>query len=273
VESIKKKSCLGVKRMKISKVLALTALLLAVSVQAEVVVSNVSARQIPGTKTVEINYDVSSESSDTVDVSLEVKDGDNILPATTLFGDIGANIPTGQGKQILWDAGDDWNGNLATLTFIVFADDGAAPPPIMPTGGDPTATSWEEVNERWVKNIYADGAITMSDRTTNLIWLYDASMLGMANLNTAKNICNNLTYAGHSDWFLPDRGQVTAMYSQKAVFINVKDTGNFWDCVYWSSTHTSGTSPDAFVVGMSSGGVGYGHANSSYWVWSCRPGQ
>ncbi len=104
--------------MKIKTVFIVLSMLLAASVFAAVEVSYVSVRQIPGTKTVEINYDVSSDSSDTVDVSLEVKDGDTILPATTLTGDIGANIPTGQGKQILWDAGADWNGNVAENLFV-----------------------------------------------------------------------------------------------------------------------------------------------------------
>jgi hypothetical protein len=142
-------------------------------------------------------------------------------------------------------------------------------------GGDPTAASWEEVNERWVKNIYADGAITMTDRTTNLMWLYDASMLGTSTWGGAKDLCNNLTYAGYSDWFLPDKDQLVAMYSQKAVFSNVQDTGEYPDTAYWSSTPVAGYHNSAYVD-MSTGYVYIGSVVSSnnrgsiFWVWGCR---
>jgi len=235
---------------------------------SEVVVSNVSVQQILGTKTVEINYEVSTDNSATVEVSLEVKDGDTILLATTLTGDIGSAIPTGQGKQIIWDAGADWNGNVATLTYTVIADDGATSP-IMPIGGDPTATSWEQVNNRWVKNIYADGAITMSDRTTNLMWLYDASMLGTATWHPAKDICSNLTYAGHSDWFLPAIGQISDMYSQKTVFSNVSS-------FYWSSDPSDYNSDGreyAHGINMSFNSVSIYVTFFDIGVWSCRAGQ
>lgn len=132
----------------------------------------------------------------------------------------------------------------------------------IPDGGDPTATSWVEVNERWVKNTYADGAITMTDRSTNLMWLYDASMLPNANWDDAKNICSNLTYAGYSNWFLPDVNQLEAMYSQKAVFSNVQD----W--LYWSSTPGSWY---AYSVNMIDGSVSYGYnTDSVFRVWGCR---
>jgi hypothetical protein len=50
--------------------------------------------------------------------------------------------------------------------------------PSSPSGSPLLLRCPKSINERWVKNIYADGPVTMSDRTTNLIWLYDASMFG-----------------------------------------------------------------------------------------------
>ncbi len=166
-------------------------------------VSNVVAAQQPGTKRVEIRYDVAADTP-TVTVTLEVRDGETVLPATSLSGDIGEDVATGTGRSIVWDMEADWNGNVATLAYTVTADDGE---PVLLEGGDPTATSWEEINERWVKNTYADGAETMSDRDTGLMWVYAPHGLpGNSDTMTwfnATDYCGNLTYAGHSDWRLP----------------------------------------------------------------------
>ncbi len=239
-------------------VLALAAL----SARAAVTVSNVSAAQVEGTKTVRITYDVAADTP-TVTVSLVVSNGAAAVACPSVTGAVGPGVATGTGRSMVWNAGTDWDGNVsANLRAYVTADDGVDESG-RPTGGDPSATSWEEVNERWVKNTYADGAVTMSDRTTRLVWLYDASMLGTADWEGAKNACNNLTYAGHSDWFLPDIDQLHAMYSQKSLFGNVQDG---W---YWSITPGYPNGPGVRCVVMSDGDVRYPPTWYVLWVWSC----
>lgn len=228
---------------------------------ADPVITNLSVAQRPGTKLVDISYDVSSEGAEWVNVSLAVENDGSPVAATSLAGDVGLEVAVGVGKAIVWDAGADWAGNVATLAYAVIAYDGIG----TPLGGDPTATSWEEVNERWVRNFYADGATTMSDRDTGLMWVYDASANGTATWDYAIAHCNNLVYAGHSDWFLPDRWQLYAMYSQKAVFTGVQAA---W---YWSSTPYFDYG--AWVVGMGSGSVINGGRSNDNWVWPCRSGQ
>ena len=100
----------------------------------------------------------------------------------------------------------------------------------MPSGGDSAAVKWEEINSRWIRNYYADGAITMSDRTTHLMWVYDADANGTAIWDEAQDRCTSLIYAGHTDWFLPRRDQLAGICSQKHLFKDV--TGD----LYWSST-------------------------------------
>lgn len=61
--------------------------------------------------------------------------------------------------------------------------------------------------------------------------------VGEMSWNSAKTFCDNLTYAGYSDWFLPDKDELYAMYIYK------DDIGGFaslyyQDCRYWSSTTT-----------------------------------
>lgn len=95
-------------------------------VQAEVTVSNLAVAQRPGTKLVDITYDVSSMGANIVTVFLVVSSGTSEVSATSVTGDVGANVATGTGRMILWDAGTDWNGNAAVLAYTVVAIDAAA---------------------------------------------------------------------------------------------------------------------------------------------------
>lgn len=108
--------------------------LAAPAAQAAVTVTNVTAAQTPGTKQVVVSYDVASDATNAVTVSLAVSNGAAAVSATTRSGDVGPGVPTGTGKAIVWDAGTDWNGNVATLTYTVVANDGAGTPPVVPEG-------------------------------------------------------------------------------------------------------------------------------------------
>jgi formylglycine-generating enzyme required for sulfatase activity len=93
---------------------------------ADPTVTNVRAAQKPGTKQVEIYYDMSGSTSP-VHVSLQVSSNGGssfAVPVTALSGDVGANIPLGRNKRILWNAGIDWNNQLSsTARFRVTASD------------------------------------------------------------------------------------------------------------------------------------------------------
>ena len=112
---------------------ATLALLLALSITlitnaADPVVSNVSASQRPGTTLVDIWYDVADTDGDDVDVSIVIQNSGVDVTAPSISGDIGNDLTTGSGKHIVWDAGADWVGNIATLTYTITADDGTVPP-------------------------------------------------------------------------------------------------------------------------------------------------
>ena len=110
-------------------------LLAATAAQATVTVTNVTVAQRPGTKLVDIAYDVASTATNRVAVSLVVSNGAAAVSATTLSGDIGSGVATGTGKAIVWNAGADWNGNFAAgVRFYVTADEGGAVPPVVPEG-------------------------------------------------------------------------------------------------------------------------------------------
>ncbi len=240
-------------------------MLLAGRAGAQVTVSNVRAEQRVGTDLVDIYFDLDKggiSDNITFPIMLVITDGGTPVSSASATGAVGANQTVGDDKHIVWDAAADWGMYKGTLnmSFTVRVSAEAT----LPEGGDATATGWQVINERWVRNFYADGAITMSDRDTDLMWVFDANANGQRNWDNAIAHCNNLTYAGHSDWFLPDRYQLVAMYSQKSVFADVQAA---W---YWSSTHFS---ISAYYVNMSNGNVNYDFRSNSYWVWPCRSGQ
>jgi hypothetical protein len=234
----------------------------AVAAHAQVTVSNVRAEQRVGTDFVDINFDLDKGgiSDDiTFPIMLVITDGTDPVSSASATGMVTAGVD----RHIVWDAVADWGMYKVTtnMSFTVKVSAEAT----VPTGGDATATGWQVINSRWVRNFYADGAITMSDRDTGLIWVFDANANGTANWDNAIAHCNNLVYAGHSDWFLPNLDQLSAMFSQKAFFADVQAA---W---YWSSTPNY--DGRAWRVDMRSGGVSANSKGNGGWVWPCRAGQ
>lgn len=96
------------------------------------VVSNVIASQRPGTKLVDIRYDVTDADGGTVTVEVNVS-GDGglsyLIPASTFTGAVGPGVSLGTNKLITWNAGADWSGNFVPSTKVrVTAHDGASLP-------------------------------------------------------------------------------------------------------------------------------------------------
>lgn len=94
------------------------------------VVSNVRGVQRPGTKLIDITYDLSDSSSATVFVSIQLFAGGTALPAFSLSGDIGAGVTPGFNKKITWNAGQDWNRQYtASGSARIIVDDMTTTPP------------------------------------------------------------------------------------------------------------------------------------------------
>ena len=96
------------------------------------VVSNIRASQRPGTKLVDIYYDLSDADGDLQLVQLAASSDAGLtygLPCVSLSGHIGANISAGTNRKITWNAGADWNGNWVPQCRVrVTAHDGTTPP-------------------------------------------------------------------------------------------------------------------------------------------------
>ena len=97
-------------------------------------------------------------------------------------------------------------------------------------GGDPAATSWQRHGLRWILNKYDEGRVTVTDRKTRLMWLYKTDTLEPAGWFSSYEACMRLEYAGHSDWFLPERVQLETFFAGRP---------RLWkdeEYVCWSST-------------------------------------
>jgi len=91
------------------------------------VVTNVHGEQRNGTDLVDVYYDLADADSSGVSVRLQVSDdsGHNwSVPVVNVSQDVGANVTSGHGKHILWNAGADWNGQVSkNVRFKVIASD------------------------------------------------------------------------------------------------------------------------------------------------------
>jgi formylglycine-generating enzyme required for sulfatase activity len=94
------------------------------------VVSNIRASQRTGTKFVDIYYDVSASTS-AVTVAVQASGDGGLtytIPAATFTGAVGAGVAPGANKHIVWNAGNDWNGQLVAACKVrITANDGTTP--------------------------------------------------------------------------------------------------------------------------------------------------
>ena len=108
-------------------------LLLALPVQAAPFVSNVVGAQRPGTKLVDITYDLADDDHATLSVTIKISQDAGAtwdVPCTSVSGDgIGSEVTPGKGKAIVWDSGGDWNGQWSNrMKAKITATINAAPP-------------------------------------------------------------------------------------------------------------------------------------------------
>jgi hypothetical protein len=151
---------------------------------ADPVVSNLTAAQRPGTKLVDIRYDVTADTP-TVKVTLEISsDGGTTysVPVTSATGSVGNGVAVGTAKTITWNAGVDWDGKFTPQTrFRVVADDRQIPGFAEVEAGNLPAQSWAGAQS--VDSFYmAKTEVTWSEFQTVRTWAaangYDIGSVG-----------------------------------------------------------------------------------------------
>jgi formylglycine-generating enzyme required for sulfatase activity len=96
------------------------------------VVSNIRASQRPGTKLVDVYYDLADADGDLQLIQVAVSADAGLtygIPCTSLSGAVGSNVGLGTNRHLVWNAGADWNGNWVPQCRVrVTAHDGTTPP-------------------------------------------------------------------------------------------------------------------------------------------------
>jgi hypothetical protein len=117
--------------------------------------------------------------------------------------------------------------------------------------------------------------INVNDKTTtigNLMWQdesytseeenaygTDTNIGKVGNWEYAKRYCSNLSLAGYSDWYLPNKDQLENLYTQKDKLTNITSS------IYWSSSSYASNSSYAWYVYFYYGYANYrGKTNSHY---------
>jgi len=273
------------RRCRMKKIyLATIITLFAYFVSAEITVTNLVVAQRPGTKLVDITYDVYSAETSAVVVSLAVSNGINTVSATNLLGDVGADIATGTGKSIVWDIGADWSGNVSTLSFSITANDGRAS--VAKTGQSTLYRAGDDGNLKtgitWPDPRFADqGDGTVADNLTGLEWVKAPHSLsgnsGTTNWNSAIDFCRGLVYANHSDWRLPSRKELMSLAdygrSSPALPAGHPFSGVRSNYGYWSSTRYASNTNSAWYVAMGFGSMDVTPVTAILDVWPVRGGQ
>jgi hypothetical protein len=104
------------------------------------------------------------------------------------------------------------------------------------------ALSTESIQKKSSKNgVYLD-------YEKNLMWQDDINAKEVRkNWDSAMEYCENLTLAGYSDWYLPNKENLEILYRQHNALTNKLSSG------YWSSTPVLGKSDASWIIFFSSG--------------------
>ncbi|MDO9514287.1 MAG: DUF1566 domain-containing protein [Elusimicrobiota bacterium] len=103
-----------------------------------------------------------------------------------------------------------------------------------------------------------DGTIT--DNRTGLMWLKDANNYNSGEMQTweaALSGCEGFSYAGYSDWRLPNRRELFSIVKFEGAlpFINATYFLNMQNNSYWTSTTCVLNTTNAFIVYFGGGHV------------------
>ncbi|PKM99065.1 MAG: hypothetical protein CVU78_08215, partial [Elusimicrobia bacterium HGW-Elusimicrobia-2] len=140
------------------------------------------------------------------------------------------------------------------------------------TGYTATAGEDNDYNPSATQMSYTDnGDGTITDNRTGLMWLKDASNYnsgGAQTWKTALSGCEGFSYAGYSDWRLPNRRELFSIVKFEGVaapFINTTYFLNTVSGAYWTSTTYVPGGTDAMAVCFNNGSViGYSKTGDRY---------
>ncbi len=254
---------------------------------APLIISNMRASQQPDTKLVDVWYAVSNSDTGRVNVSVSFKDGGRVISAFAFTGEASTNRSSERNSKITWDAGETHPEDFSALTVTITADDGHAQ---SASSSCPVATSERTVGYQTTGGVaelessksaltrftdHGDG--TVLDTHTGLEWVQAPHSIpgnsGTMVWSNAVNFCDDLVYAGHSDWRLPSRTELISLMDSTHKSPSLPDKHPFLDVRnshYWSSTPHAGNTGFAWYVNLNYGYVSDYSIALSFYVWPVR---
>lgn len=242
-------------------------------------IENLTVSQRPGTKLVDIYYDLTSSAA----VELFITNGVTSIGASSFTGDVGPGQLAGISKHVVWDAGADWDGNVDALSYSVFASGESATVLVAKTG---QTTSYQmgddgdhQSGAEWPTPRFTTTVNgTAIDHLTGLEWVLDPSALGGNNgpVNWANALayCSSLAYAG-GEWRLPSYKEMASLidFGNNAPalpaahpFLNIQTVYSYWT----GSSSPWNTGDFALSVNFNYGQVSDGQKSSSGVIWPVR---
>lgn len=128
-----------------------------------------------------------------------------------------------------------------------------------------------------------NGNGTVTDRRTGLVWLKDANSCGEKDWEGAKRYCENLSYAGYSDWRLPTKAELQGIgtdppttWERGTPSVTWKMPGapftNVQSYHYWSGTSYTINPGRAWFVVVDVGYTSSFNKSNDGYVWPVRGG-
>lgn len=118
---------------------------------------------------------------------------------------------------------------------------------------------------------------TVIDNATDLVWTKDAQLLKKTmKWEEGLAACNNLDFAGHTDWRLPNVRELLSLIDYGAhdpALPPGHPFSNVQLLFYWTSTTYEGTADHAWGVYVYNGYVYNYHKMTRAWVWPVRGGR
>ena len=108
-----------------------------------------------------------------------------------------------------------------------------------------------------------NGNVIVTDTQTGLIW--QKTYQSGKTWQQALDYCENLTYAGYSDWRLPDKNELAALVTY-AIYDPASSFPNMPSQSFWSSSTLVSNTSNAWHVYFGNGGVGSGSKTNTMYV-------
>ena len=148
---------------------------------ASPIISNVQVSQRAGTKLVDVYYNLTHADGLASTVWINVSGDGGVtwtIPSSSVSGASGAGVTPGTSKHLVWNAGQDWNGQLVSSCKVrVFANDGTTPIPpagmaYIPAGQFQMGDNLDsETDAQPVHNVQVDAFFMDINDVSGAIWI------------------------------------------------------------------------------------------------------